>query len=97
MPEILSKNNKKYVHVYVKMLHKEKTEFIIKKEVKKMKQETYKYSYKVQEKLLSSLCVYNVGYQKCEPNYQWGPGIRDHYLIHHVICGCGYYAVHGRI
>lgn len=49
----------------------------------------YKNSYKSTEKELVSLAVYNVGYQKCNPRYQWGPGIRDHYLIHHVISGKG--------
>lgn len=51
----------------------------------------YKNSYKVTEKELISLSVYNVGFQKCDPLYQWGPGIRDHYLIHYVISGNGYY------
>lgn len=51
----------------------------------------YKNSYKVTEKELVSLSVYNVGFQNCDPLYQWGPGIRDHYLIHYVISGKGYY------
>ena len=51
----------------------------------------YKNSYKVAEKELVSLSVYNVGFQKCDPLYQWGPGIRDHYLIHYIISGRGYY------
>lgn len=50
----------------------------------------YKNSYKSTEKELVSLAVYNVGYQKCDSQYQWGPGVRDHYLIHHVISGKGY-------
>ena len=33
---------------------------------------TYKYSYKADENLLTSLSVYNVGHQKCGPGYQWG-------------------------
>ena len=41
----------------------------------------YKNSYKVNKKELVSLSVYNVGFQKCEPLYQWGPGIRDHWDI----------------
>lgn len=53
----------------------------------------YKNSYKDTQKELVSLSVYNVGFQKCEPRYQWGPGVRDHYLIHHVISGKGYYQV----
>ena len=53
----------------------------------------YKNSYKVTEKELVSLSVYNVGFQKCDPLYQWGPGIRDHYLIHYIISGSGYYCL----
>ena len=53
--------------------------------------ESYKHSYKVGEDFLNSLSVYNVGYQKCEPEYQWGPGIRDHYCIHHILSGSGVY------
>lgn len=56
----------------------------------------YKNSYKVTEKELVSLSVYNVGFQKCDPLYQWGPGIRDHYLIHYVISGNGFYKVNCR-
>ena len=55
--------------------------------------DTYKFSYKVGDNLLSSLSVYNVGYQKCEPGYQWGWGVRDHYCIHQVISGTGFYIV----
>lgn len=54
--------------------------------------DSYKHSYKVGEDLLNSLSVYNVGYQKCEPEYQWGPGIRDHYCIHHILSGSGVYS-----
>ncbi|WP_243117445.1 AraC family transcriptional regulator [Muricomes intestini] len=58
--------------------------------------ETYKYSYKTGENLMTSLSVYNVGHQKCEPGYQWGPGVRNHYCIHHIISGSGYYSVNGK-
>ena len=47
--------------------------------------ESYKHSYKARESLMNSLSVYNVGYQKCEPEYQWGPGVRDHYCIHYIV------------
>ena len=57
----------------------------------------YKNSYKVTEKELVSLSVYNVGFQHCAPLYQWGPGIRDHYLIHYVISGKGYYKVKNKL
>lgn len=53
----------------------------------------YKNSYKATEKELVSLSVYNVGSQKCDAGYQWGPGIRDHYLIHYIFSGKGTYQV----
>ncbi len=56
-----------------------------------MLNETFKNSYKVEDTEIFSLSVYNVGHQKCEPLYQWGPGVRDHFLIHHVVSGKGYY------
>ena len=58
--------------------------------------DTFKNSYKVKEKETVSLSVYNVGFQKCEPRYQWGPGVRDHYLIHYIVSGKGIYAVKGQ-
>lgn len=58
--------------------------------------DTFKNSYKVSEKEMVSLSVYNVGYQRCDPVYQWGPGVRDHYLIHLVLSGKGMYQVNGR-
>ncbi len=58
---------------------------------------SYKNSYKVPQQEFSSLTVRNTGYQKCSPSYQWGPGIRDHYLLHHVISGKGYYKVKNQI
>lgn len=55
--------------------------------------EKYKNSYKVTDKGLVSLSVYNVGFQNCDSLYQWGPGIRDHYLIHYIISGKGTYTI----
>lgn len=42
------------------------------------------------------LAVYNTGYQKCGPRYTWGPGVRDHYLIHYVASGAGSYTCAGK-
>ena len=56
----------------------------------------FKNSYIAPEKDLVSLSVCNVGFQKCEPLYTWGPGIRNHYLIHYVITGKGYFKVEGK-
>jgi AraC-like DNA-binding protein len=44
-----------------------------------------------------SLSVYNVGRQKCPPGYTWGPGIRDHYLIHYISSGSGIYETGGQL
>ena len=31
----------------------------------------------------------HVGESKCQPNHFWGPGYRDHWLIHYVVSGKG--------
>ena len=49
----------------------------------------YKDSYKIRKYELFSLSVCNVGHQKCDPNHHWGPGVKDHYLIHHIVTGKG--------
>lgn len=54
---------------------------------------TFKQNFKSTDPKMVSLSVYNVGYQQCEPSHQWGPGVRDHFLIHHVVSGKGYYKV----
>ncbi len=58
--------------------------------------ETYQNFYTAREKLLSSLSVDNVGSQKCQPGWRWGPGTRDHYLIHHVLEGKGRFEFLGK-
>ena len=55
----------------------------------------YKYSYKLKPRG-TSLSVCNVGLQRCEPGYRWGPGVRDHFLIHHVVAGKGRFMADGR-
>ena len=49
----------------------------------------FKYSFKAAERAELSLLVYNTGFQKCPPDYGWGPGVRDHYLLHYVVSGKG--------
>ena len=56
----------------------------------------FKHSFKASERAALSLVVYNAGYQKCSPGYGWGPGVRDHYLIHYVVSGKGIYQTQGR-
>ena len=55
----------------------------------------YKYSYKYPQRELAALNVCNTGLQRCEPGYSWGPGVRDHFLIHYVISGSGVYESDG--
>ena len=43
--------------------------------------DTYRYAYYALDRQLNSLSVYNAGYEKCHSGYQWGPGVRDHYLV----------------
>lgn len=59
--------------------------------------EFYKDSYKIRKNDLFSLSVCNVGHQKCNASYQWGPGAKDHYLIHHIVRGKGYYHCNGKM
>lgn len=44
-----------------------------------------------------SLRVYNVGMEKCNSLHQWGPGVRNFYLIHHIISGKGIYQIGDKI
>lgn len=57
----------------------------------------FKLSNKVEKKSTISLSVYNVGRQKCPPGYTWGPGVRDHYLLHYISSGSGIYETGGQI
>jgi len=56
----------------------------------------YKHSYKLPQPTLAALSVCNTGLQRCEGRYSWGPGVRDHYLMHYIISGKGVYQVGGR-
>ena len=55
----------------------------------------YKQSFKQNEIDNVELSIFNCGRQYCEPGYTWGPGIRDHYLIHLVTAGRGIYETGG--
>ena len=56
----------------------------------------FKYSFKAAQREELSLTVYNTGFQKCPPGYGWGPGVRDHYLLHYIVSGRGTYDAGGR-
>lgn len=37
----------------------------------------------------TDLNVYRCGIEKCKPEYSWGPGLRDHFIVHYILNGCG--------
>lgn len=47
--------------------------------------EKYYFSPSVQ----TDLNVYRCGIEACKPGYTWGPGIRDHFIVHCVLEGSG--------
>lgn len=55
----------------------------------------FKHSYKTKTRESLPIAIYNSGVQRCEPGYAWGPGLRDHFLIHHVISGSGIFTTEG--
>lgn len=42
-----------------------------------------------------SLRVYNVGQEQCNSLHQWGPGVRNFYLLHHIVSGKGSFKTGG--
>lgn len=58
---------------------------------------TYKQSFKQNYTDNVELSIFNCGLQSCENGYTWGPGVRDHYLIHYVVGGKGTYTVNNTV
>ena len=57
---------------------------------------TYKQSFKQNYTDNVEISIYNCGLQSCEAGYTWGPGARDHYLIHLITSGKGTYILNGK-
>jgi hypothetical protein len=57
--------------------------------------EVYKQSFKQNYTDNVELSIFNCGHEKCAAGHTWGPGIRDHYLIHLVLSGKGTYKANG--
>lgn len=57
--------------------------------------QTYKESFRQSYTDLVELSVFNCGKQSCSPGHTWGPGVRDHYLIHLIVQGKGSYTTDG--
>lgn len=43
------------------------------------------------------LRFYEIGHQKCEPNYDYGPIIRDKFILHYVVKGKGRLEMDGQV
>ena len=59
--------------------------------------DVYKQSFKQNYTNNIELSIFNCGLQSCERGYTWGPGVRDHYLIHYVVDGKGTYTVNNTV
>ena len=57
--------------------------------------EVYKQAFKQNYTDNVELSIFNCGVEKCVSAHTWGPGIRDHYLIHLVLSGKGTFKVNG--
>ena len=51
----------------------------------------------VERRLSPELFVQNAGWQRCVPGWSWGPGVRDHYVLYHVLSGHGSFRCGGGI
>ena len=36
------------------------------------------------------------GYENCAPNHYFGPAVRDYWLLHYVVSGCGVFKINGK-
>lgn len=52
--------------------------------------------YYISRKNNTDLNVYRCGIEECLPDHSWGPGVRDHYIIHVIISGKGCFTVNGQ-
>lgn len=50
----------------------------------------------IQRKDNTDLNVYRCGVESCLPGFAWGPGVRDHFLIHVISEGHGTFTLDGR-
>lgn len=62
-----------------------------------MSNNVYKQSFKQDYTDNVELSIFNCGLESCRPGHTWGPGIRDHYLIHLVVSGRGAYTTGNKV
>ena len=58
--------------------------------------ETFKHSYKQPYHENIGLVFFSCGYEGCLAGHQWGPAVRDHYLIHYIDSGKGTFTVNNQ-
>lgn len=51
--------------------------------------------YFFEKSFFEDLYLYNIGHQKCEPSHQFGPSIREDYILHFIVSGSGTFTVEG--
>ena len=57
---------------------------------RRKQQDNNKYRFYVaQDELFIDLCLYQFGWERCEPLHQFGPAARNHFLFHYIIEGKG--------
>ena len=61
-----------------------------------MTNDEFRHSFKLPFHNSLGLAVYSCGVQKCGSCHSWGPAVRDHYLIHYVVAGCGKFSTGGK-
>lgn len=44
----------------------------------------------------TDLIMYQCGMEDCRPLYSYGPAVRDHFLIHYIMDGCGTLEIEGK-
>ena len=44
----------------------------------------------------SGLNPMQFGYEYCEPSHSFGPAVRNHWLLHYVVSGCGIFKIDGK-
>lgn len=52
--------------------------------------------YYISKKENTDLNVYRCGFEECAPDHSWGPGVRDHYIVHLVLSGKGHFSDGGK-
>jgi len=53
--------------------------------------------YYISKKDYTDLNVYRCGFEECLPGHSWGPGVRDHFIIHIILKGQGSFTANDNV